>query len=123
MGASDAVGRYLEEVARHELLTAQDEVQLARTMERAQRAAQQLHSAKIVSRSAREELLGQVRVGDEAKARFIRANLRLVIALAKRYTGRGLDLLDLIQEGNLGLIRAVEKFDWRKGFKFSTYAT
>ncbi|MFQ5968532.1 MAG: RNA polymerase sigma factor RpoD/SigA, partial [Acidimicrobiia bacterium] len=64
-----------------------------------------------------------VHEGDEAKAEFIRSNLRLVISIAKRYTGRGLDLLDLVQEGNLGLIRAVEKFDWRKGFKFSTYAT
>ena len=64
-----------------------------------------------------------VHEADEAKAEFIRSNLRLVISIAKRYTGRGLDLLDLVQEGNLGLIRAVEKFDWRKGFKFSTYAT
>jgi RNA polymerase sigma factor (sigma-70 family) len=71
----------------------------------------------------RTRLEHAVHASDEAKAVFIRANLRLVISIAKRYTGRGLDLLDLIQEGNLGLIRAVEKFDWRKGFKFSTYAT
>jgi len=119
----DAVGRYLEEVSAHELLTAEDEVRLARVMERARRAQKTLESGRDLSTAERLELDAYVRHGEEAKAEFIRSNLRLVISLAKRYTGRGLELLDLIQEGNLGLIRAVEKFDWRKGFKFSTYAT
>ena len=119
----DAVGRYLEEVSAHELLTAEDEVRLARVMERARRACRDLEVRTDLSTAQKLELEAYVRHGNEAKAQFIRSNLRLVISLAKRYTGRGLDLLDLIQEGNLGLIRAVEKFDWRKGFKFSTYAT
>ncbi len=119
----DAVGRYLEEVSAHELLTAEDEVRLARVMERARKAYRDLDVRPDLSTAERLELEAYVRHGEEAKAQFIRSNLRLVISLAKRYTGRGLDLLDLIQEGNLGLIRAVEKFDWRKGFKFSTYAT
>lgn len=120
---SDAVGRYLEEVATHGLLTAQDEVRLARSMERAHHARGTLETSESLTETERTVLSRQVTAGEEAKAEFIRANLRLVISLAKRYSGRGLDLLDLIQEGNLGLIRAVEKFDWRKGFKFSTYAT
>jgi RNA polymerase sigma factor (sigma-70 family) len=121
---SDAVGIYLEEVAAHELLTGDDEVRLARDIEFGRRAAVRLESEKpTLTPEDRRTLTRQVRNGDEAKAEFIRSNLRLVISIAKRYTGRGLDLLDLIQEGNLGLIRAVEKFDWRKGFKFSTYAT
>jgi RNA polymerase sigma factor (sigma-70 family) len=121
---SDAVGIYLEEVATHDLLTADDEVRLARDIELGRRAAARLEvEGAALGAADRQALTRQVRKGDNAKAEFIRSNLRLVISIAKRYTGRGLDLLDLIQEGNLGLIRAVEKFDWRKGFKFSTYAT
>ncbi len=123
-GASpaDTVGLYLDEVSTHELLSAEDEVHLARAMERGKKAKSILDSGDY-ERSDRAKLMRAVAEGDEAKMTFIRSNLRLVISIAKRYTGRGLDLLDLIQEGNLGLIRAVEKFDWRKGFKFSTYAT
>ncbi len=119
----DAVGIYLEEVSAHTLLTAEDEVELARSMEFGQRAQRKLDSASDLKASERAKLHRIAHSGEEAKAVFIRSNLRLVISIAKRYTGRGLDLIDLIQEGNLGLIRAVEKFDWRKGFKFSTYAT
>ncbi len=123
-GLSDSVGMYLESVAEHSLLSAEDEVQLARAMERGRRAQRKLDSeGDGLSATDRARLFQAVHAADEAKAEFIRSNLRLVISIAKRYTGRGLDMLDLIQEGNLGLIRAVEKFDWRKGFKFSTYAT
>ena len=120
---ADAVGIYLEEVSAHSLLTAEDEVELARSMEFGQRAQRKLESSENLKASERARLYHVIHSGEEAKAVFIRSNLRLVISIAKRYTGRGLDLIDLIQEGNLGLIRAVEKFDWRKGFKFSTYAT
>ena len=91
-------------------------------MELGKKAKTVLHTGDY-SPSDRARLMRTIAEGEEAKMSFIRSNLRLVISIAKRYTGRGLDLLDLIQEGNLGLIRAVEKFDWRKGFKFSTYAT
>ncbi len=123
-GASpaDTVGLYLDEVSGHALLTAEDEVHLARAMERGKKAKVILESGEYTP-SDRPKLMRAIANGDEAKMSFIRSNLRLVISIAKRYSGRGLDLLDLIQEGNLGLIRAVEKFDWRKGFKFSTYAT
>jgi RNA polymerase sigma factor (sigma-70 family) len=123
-GASpaDTVGLYLDEVSGHDLLTAEDEVHLARAMERGKKAKVVLESGEY-RRAERPQLMRAIAEGDEAKMSFIRSNLRLVISIAKRYSGRGLDLLDLIQEGNLGLIRAVEKFDWRKGFKFSTYAT
>ena len=119
---ADAVGLYLDDVSDHTLLTAEDEVALARAIEEGRRATIRLDQPDL-TREERLRLEDIVETADEAKAAFIRANLRLVISIAKRYTGRGLDLLDLIQEGNLGLIRAVEKFDWRKGFKFSTYAT
>ena len=120
---ADAIGLYLESVASHDLLTAEDEVRLARAIERGRMAEEALASEGDMAADRRVELVRYVRQADHAKQQFIRSNLRLVISIAKRYTGRGLDLLDLIQEGNLGLIRAVEKFDWRKGFKFSTYAT
>jgi len=120
--AADAVGAYLDEVSGHELLTAEDEVRLARAMEAGRRAFHRLETEDLPA-AERADLEQAVDLADDAKAAFIRSNLRLVISIAKRYSGRGLDLLDLIQEGNLGLIRAVEKFDWRKGFKFSTYAT
>ena len=120
---SDGIGMYLESVAEHDLLTAEDEVRLSRAMESGRRAQQRLDSADKLTTSERALLYREVHFADEARAEFIRSNLRLVISIAKRYTGRGLDLLDIVQEGNLGLIRAVEKFDWRKGFKFSTYAT
>jgi RNA polymerase primary sigma factor len=120
---ADAIGLYLESVSTHDLLTAEDEVQLARVIERGHQAEQELAGEADIATEERVVLVRFIRQADHAKQQFIRCNLRLVISIAKRYTGRGLDLLDLIQEGNLGLIRAVEKFDWRKGFKFSTYAT
>ena len=121
---ADGVGMYLEAVATHDLLTAEDEVRLARAIEAGRLAQRRLESPDDpVDATERAELYRTIHAADEARATFIRSNLRLVISIAKRYTGRGLDLLDLIQEGNLGLIRAVEKYDWRKGFKFSTYAT
>jgi len=120
---ADTVGIYLDEVSAHVLLTAEDEVSLARAIERGRRAQSMLDTKAALSSDEQARLRQVVSDGDEAKMAFIRSNLRLVISIAKRYTGRGLDFLDLIQEGNLGLMRAVEKFDWRKGFKFSTYAT
>jgi len=120
---ADGVGKYLEEVSSHDLLDAEAEVSLARAIERGRRAQQRLDTEPELTAAERAGLFRETHAADEAKMEFIRSNLRLVVSIAKRYSGRGLDLLDLIQEGNLGLIRAVEKFDWRKGFKFSTYAT
>ncbi len=120
---TDTVGLYLDEVSGHLLLTSEDEIRLARAIEHGQRAQTELDSNPELAPDEQQRLRRIVEQGEEAKLTFVRSNLRLVISIAKRYTGRGLDLLDLIQEGNLGLIRAVEKFDWRKGFKFSTYAT
>jgi RNA polymerase sigma factor (sigma-70 family) len=120
---ADAIGMYLDAVSNHSLLTAEDEVSLARSIEMGKQAEMALATHGEIPAAERVTLVRRIRLADHAKQEFIRSNLRLVISIAKRYSGRGLDLLDLIQEGNLGLIRAVEKFDWRKGFKFSTYAT
>ncbi|MEE8330198.1 MAG: sigma-70 family RNA polymerase sigma factor [Acidimicrobiia bacterium] len=121
----DSVGLYLGEIAAHDLLTADDEVRLARLMEKGQVAKRRLEQqgGQRLSVTESRQLRTAVEAGDQARDDFIRCNLRLVISISKRYMGRGLDILDLVQEGNLGLIRAVEKFDWRRGFKFSTYAT
>ena len=119
---ADSLGVYLAEIGRHELLTADDEVELAQAMEAGDEARRQLESGDT-SPSELARLRRKARAGEEARRKFINANLRLVVSNARRYSGGGTDMLDLIQEGNLGLIRAVEKFDWRRGFKFSTYAT
>ncbi|MBA2337299.1 MAG: sigma-70 family RNA polymerase sigma factor [Acidimicrobiia bacterium] len=120
----DLLGQYLDEVSSHPLLSAEDEVRLARIMEQGCIAAAALaNSSTELLPQDRLALERDVWLARRARSEFIACNLRLVVSIAKRYTGRGLELLDLIQEGNLGLIRAVEKFDWRKGFKFSTYAT
>jgi RNA polymerase sigma factor (sigma-70 family) len=120
--AADMMGRYLDEVASHVLLTADEEVALSRLIDRGRKAERRIASGHFPP-DEESLLAAAVASGKAAKLEFIRSNLRLVISIAKRYTGRGLEMLDLVQEGNLGLIRAVEKFDWRKGFKFSTYAT
>ncbi|MGW0196702.1 RNA polymerase sigma factor RpoD [Nonomuraea sp. NPDC003201] len=118
---SDLVRIYLREIGRVPLLTAEEEVELAKSIEAGLFAEDKLGSG--VSRLAFPEFRELVWQGTRAKQRLIEANLRLVVSIAKRYVGRGMLFLDLIQEGNLGLIRAVEKFDYTKGYKFSTYAT
>ncbi|MDQ1026996.1 RNA polymerase primary sigma factor [Streptomyces umbrinus] len=121
----DLVGMYLDEIARTPLLDAAKEVDLSQTIE-AGVYAQQILDGEVTDtkvKASREELEALVADSERAKDIFIRSNLRLVVAVARRYPRSGLPLLDLIQEGNAGLVRAVEKFDYRKGFKFSTYAT
>jgi len=121
--AADLVRVYLNGIGKTPLLTAQQEVELAKRVEAGVFAQHMLDTAEGLTASKRADLRALVRDGRVAKNHLLEANLRLVVSLAKRYTGRGMPLLDLIQEGNLGLIRAVEKFDYTKGFKFSTYAT
>jgi RNA polymerase primary sigma factor len=121
---NDPVRMYLKEIGRVALLTAQEEVELAQRIEAGVQAEDRLGStATKYSAEEREHLRWIVFDGQRAKRHLVEANLRLVVSIAKRYVGRGMAFLDLIQEGNLGLIRAVEKFDYMKGFKFSTYAT
>ena len=119
----DPIRQYLDEIGAYPLLTAEDEVTLAKAIERGLKAEIALHEQKGLKRDERRSLEIVARRGVDARQKFIRSNLRLVVSIAKRYHKSGLPLLDLIQEGNLGLIRAVEKFEYRKGFKFSTYAT
>jgi RNA polymerase primary sigma factor len=124
--SADLVRVYLREIGRVALLTAADEVDLAKRVEAGVFAAERislLESSASPDPGMRRDLLAVVGDGQRAKQRLIESNLRLVVSIAKRYAGRGLPFLDLIQEGNLGLIRAVEKFDYTRGFKFSTYAS
>jgi RNA polymerase primary sigma factor len=125
--STDSVRAYLKRIGKVALLNAQQEVELAKRIEAGLYAAERMRrsadASKNVSPQLRRDLRWIVRDGERAKNHLLEANLRLVVSLAKRYTGRGMAFLDLIQEGNLGLIRAVEKFDYTKGYKFSTYAT
>ena len=127
MLTGDPVRMYLKEIGKVSLLTAAEEIDLAMKMEAGIEAAEQLEKAEDegieLERRERRRLSRIEQVGLDAKQQIVEANLRLVVSIAKRYVGRGMLFLDLIQEGNLGLIRAVEKFDYTKGFKFSTYAT
>jgi RNA polymerase primary sigma factor len=120
---SDLVRIYLREIGRVPLLTAEDEVELAKSIEAGLFADEKLRGSFELQGAEAADLEFLVAEGERAKQRLIEANLRLVVSIAKRYIGRGLVFLDLIQEGNLGLIRAVEKFDYTRGYKFSTYAT
>jgi RNA polymerase primary sigma factor len=119
----DLVRQYLREIGTYDLLTAADEVALAQTIEAGNEARAVLEAGGTLTPARRRQLQLELAAGEAATKRFIQSNLRLVVSIAKRYQSSGLPLLDLVQEGNLGLMRAVEKFDHRKGFKFSTYAT
>ena len=129
--STDPVRAYLNQIGKVALLNAEAEVEVSKHVEAGLYAAERLRrgeatedrDAEQLSPQLRRDLRWIVRDGERAKNHLLEANLRLVVSLAKRYTGRGMDFLDLIQEGNLGLIRAVEKFDYTKGYKFSTYAT
>lgn len=120
---ADPVKDYLKQIGKVALLNAEQEVELAMRIEAGLFAEDKLQHSTGLSKPEERELRWVARDGQRAKSHLLGANLRLVVSLAKRYTGRGMQFLDLIQEGNLGLIRAVEKFDYTKGFKFSTYAT
>lgn len=128
IAAEDVFGQYLLDIRRHRLLTKQDEIDLARVVEAGLEADAELAKLDVDDRSEltqhrRAALARARRAGQAAQAEFVEANLRLVISIAKRYRSSGVPLEDLVQEGNLGLLRAVERFDWRRGFRFSTYAS
>jgi RNA polymerase sigma factor (sigma-70 family) len=120
---ADLLGVYLHDIGQHPLLTKADESRLAQAIQAGREARAESPLGKDLSAAGHRARRGVIRDGDAATATFVNANLRLVVSIAKRYQACELPLLDLVQEGNLGLMHAVEKFDWRKGFKFSTYAT
>lgn len=121
--SNDPVRQYLHEIGRVSLLTLEEEIALARRIEEGEEARKQLEEDESLDDRSRRRLMRQMEDGAAARQGLIEANLRLVVSIAKKYTGRGLGFLDLIQEGNQGLIRAVEKFEYRRRYKFSTYAT
>jgi RNA polymerase primary sigma factor len=123
ISSDDTVGLYLKEMARVPLLTTEEEVCLAQRLEAGLEAQVEIDSGRLHETEYRESLLHVILDGKDARDHLIKANTRLVVSIAKRYMGRGVPFLDLIQEGNLGLMKAVEKFDFRRGFRFSTYAT
>ncbi len=120
---SDLVELYLNDIGKHSLLSKDDEVRLGEAVRSGVEAEEELAALKSLTPGRRAQLEAQVGAGREATATFVKSNLRLVVSIAKRYPACGLPLLDLVQEGNFGLMHAVEKFDPSKGFKFSTYAT
>ena len=119
----DSISLYLKEIGRIPLLTAEQEVSLAKRMEAGKNAKRSLSKNGRLGEEERDDLRWTIRDGKAAQEHLIKANSRLVVSVAKKYVGRGVPFLDLIQEGNIGLIRAVKKFDYRRGYKFSTYAT
>jgi RNA polymerase primary sigma factor len=122
--SSDLLGSYLAEIGRHPLLTKEDEVRLARVIEDGKRARAELgDEAAALTPATRRRLGARATAGEDARREFVQGNLRLVVFIAKRYGTSAVPLLDLIQEGNIGLVQAVERFDWRRGFKFSTFAS
>ena len=122
IAADDTISLYLKEMARVPLLTSDEETVLAKRLERGRRASKKLRRA-IPDTDEFDRLRDEIRDGDRARDHLIKANTRLVVSIAKKYMGQGVPFSDLIQEGNLGLMKAVEKFDYRRGYKFSTYAT
>jgi RNA polymerase primary sigma factor len=123
ISVDDSVGLYLKEMASVPLLTTEEEIDLSKRYERGKQAAARLIAGGRLSGKSRESLQAEVADGRLARAHIIKANTRLVVSIAKKYVSQGVPFLDLIQEGNLGLMKAVEKYDYRRGFRFSTYAT
>jgi RNA polymerase primary sigma factor len=123
IAADDTISLYLKEMARVPLLTPSEEIMLAKTLEKGRKAQKKLRKEDNLSEEARLKLHRYIRDGERSRDHLIKANTRLVVSIAKKYMGQGVPFSDLIQEGNLGLMKAVEKFDYRRGYKFSTYAT